>query len=88
MKLRAKMSIILCIIFALLSTGVYLLGGYVGDNVQGLHTQSFAPVKIKKVPDEEDVYVSLYPCGLADHRYSPDDNQVKLNTVKKGILLV
>ena len=67
MKLRVKMSIILCIIFALLSTGVYLLGGYVGDSVQGLHTQSFAPVKIKKVSDEEDIMVFVYPDGIYPH---------------------
>ena len=84
MKLRAKMSIILCIIFALLSTGVYLLGGYVGDNVQGLHTQSFAPVKIKKVPDEEDIMVFVYPDGIYPHGYCDEDHNVPLNSIRKG----
>lgn len=87
MKLRAKMSIMLCIIFALLSTGVYLLGGYVGDNVQGLHTQSFAPVKIKKVPDEEDIMVFVYPDGIYPHGYCDEDHNVPLNSIRKGWLV-
>lgn len=85
MRIRVRVSIIVCVVFALLSTGVYLLGGYVGDNVQGLHTQSFAPVKIKKVPDEEDIMVHVYPVvGIKPHGYESEEHWISLNSIKKG----
>ena len=87
MKLRVKVSIVLCGVFALLSSAAFFLHGYLGGGHPGISSQSFAPVKIKKVPDEEDVFVTLYPCGLAHHGYNAEDNQVKLNTVKKGWII-
>ena len=87
MKTRVKMSIVLCIVFSLLSVVVYLIGGYVGDGVHGLRSQSFAPVKIKKVPDEEDIMVFVYPDGIRAHGYIDEDHFVPLNSIRKGWLV-
>lgn len=85
MKRRVKVSIIACVVFALLSSAVFFLGGYLKSGHPGINSQSFAPVKIKKVPDEEDLMVRVYPViGIKPHGYEPEEHWVSLNSIKKG----
>ena len=86
MKRRVKVSIIVCVVFALLSSAVFFLGGYLRIGHPGINSQSFAPVKIKKVPDEEDIMVHVYPVvGMEPHGYEP--GEIPLNSIKKGWII-
>jgi len=85
MKRRVKVSIIVCVVFALLSSAVFFLGGYLRSGHPGINSQSFAPVKIKKVHDEDDIMVRVYPViGMMPHGYEPEEHWVSLNSIKKG----
>ncbi len=82
MKRRVKVSIIVCVVFALLSSAVFFLGGYLKSGHPGINSQSFAPVRIKKVHDEEDIMVKIYPIGILPHFYEAPE--IPLNSIKKG----
>ena len=86
MKTRVKITIIVCVVFALLSSAFFLLLEYLSDaGHPGINSESFAPVKIKKVPDEEDLMVHVYPViGMMPHGYEPEEHWVSLNSIKKG----
>ncbi len=84
MKTRVKMSIILCIVFALLSSLVFILLGYLGTGHAGVPSQTFVPVKIKIVPDDEDIMVCVQPTeGLHSHI----THEIPLNSIKKGWII-
>ena len=89
MKRRVKITIIVCVVFALLSSAFFLLLGYLSDGGHpGINSESFAPVKIKKVPDEEDIMVHVYPViGMMPHGYEPEEHWVSLNSIKKGWII-
>ncbi len=86
MKLRVKITIIVCVVFALLSSTFFLLFGYLSDDGHpGINSESFAPAKIKKVPDEEDIMVCVYPVvGIKPHGYESAEHWISLNSIKKG----
>ena len=86
MKLRVKMSIIFCIVFALLSSAAFFLHRYLGVSHHGIDSQSFAPVWIKKVHDEDDIMVHVHPIiGMEPHGYEP--GEIPLNSIKKGWII-
>lgn len=84
MKLRVKMSIIFCIVFALLSSLVFILLGYLGTGHAGIPTQTFVPVKIKTVPEDEDVLLCVQP---TEGTHSDKTYMVPLNSIKKGWII-
>ena len=85
MKRRVRVSIIVCIVFALLSSSAFFLYGYLGGGHPGISSQSFAPVRIKKVHDEEDISVKIYPVGILPHGY--EAGEIPLNSIKKGWII-
>ena len=86
MKLRVKITIIVCVVFALLSSAVFFLGGYLKSGHPGIDSQSFAPVWIKKVHDEDDIMVHVHPIiGMEPHGY--DTGEIPLNSIKKGWII-
>lgn len=85
MKRRVIVSIIVCVVFALLSSALFVLGGYLQSGHPGISSESFAPVKIRKDHDEDDIMVRVYPViGIAPHGYEPEEHWVSLNSIKKG----
>ena len=84
MKLRVKMSIIFCIVFALLSSFVFILLGYLGTGHGGIPTQTFVPVKIKTVQEDEDILLCVQP---TEGTHSDKTYMVPLNSIKKGWII-
>ncbi len=83
MRARKVVSIVFCSIFLFLSVSVYLLIGYVNKGVHpGLDVNSFAPAKVKKVSEDEDIVVTVYPSGGLTHRDSIFE--ANLNDIAKG----
>ena len=83
MRARKVVSIVFCSIFLFLSVSVYLLIGYVNKGVHpGLDVNSFAPAKVKKVSEDEDIVVTVYPSGGLAHRDSIFE--ANLNDIAKG----
>lgn len=83
MRARKVFSIVFCSIFLFLSVSVYLLIGYVNKGVHpGLDVNSFAPAKVKKVSEDEDIIVTVYPSGGLTHRDSIFE--ANLNDIAKG----
>ena len=87
MKARKIASIVLCAIFFVLSVGIFLLGGYLGTgNHPGVNSNAFAPASVKKVADEKDITVRVYPTGsITPHGYDYDHPiYVNLNDIDEG----
>ena len=87
MKLRTRVSIIICVVFLLLSSSLFAFAGYISSGGHpGLNTNSFAPAVIKKVPDEKDITVKVFPTGGPKmHGFDYENGyEVKLNCIRKG----
>ena len=86
MKIRVRVSIIVCVVFALLSSAAFFLHRYLGVSHHGLDSQSFAPVWIKKVHDEDDIMVHVHPIIVMEpHGY--ETGEIPLNSIKKGWII-
>lgn len=86
MKRRVKVSIIVSVVFVLLSSAAFFLHRYLGVSHHGIDSQSFAPVRIKKVHDEDDIMVYVHPLiGMEPHGYEP--GKIPLNSIKKGWII-
>ena len=90
MKARKIVSVILCVVFLLITLLLALLVNYLGTGGHpGLNTESFAPVKVIKVSDKNDITVTVYPTGgILPHGVERDTClEVNLNCIKKGWLV-
>lgn len=85
MKVRKTFSIILCMVFVVISSFAYFGLNYLSSNSpRGINTSSFAPAKVKKA--DEDILVKVYPTG-GIMRHEPkfyEYCEVNLNCIKKG----
>ena len=86
MKRRVTVSIVLCVIVLVMTSAGYALHGYLNTgNHSGLSTLSFAPAAVKKVSDEKDIAVRVYPTGeIMPHNDEEDIHEVRLNNIKRG----
>ena len=86
MKRRVTVSIVLCVIVLVMTSAGYALHGYLNTgNHPGLSTLSFAPAAVKKVSDEKDITVRVYPTGeIMPHNDEEDIHEVRLNNIKRG----
>ena len=87
MKARKITSIVLCVIFFVLSVGIFLLGGYLSSGGHhGVNSNTFAPASVKKVSEEKDITVCVYPTGsIPPHGYDRDHPiYVNLNDIDEG----
>ena len=87
MKVRKTVSIILCVIFLLVSSLYFVTTEYLDNNYYpGLNTASFAPAKVIKANNEKDITVKVYPTGgISSHE--PDSkkaHEISLNRINKG----
>ncbi len=88
MSTRKKVSVILCVVFVLAYTLFTLLVNYLSSAYHpGIKSESFAPAKVIKVSDEEDILVTVYPSGIMPHNRSNLFREVNLNRIKKGWLI-
>ena len=90
MRTLKIVSVILCAVFLIFSLLITSLVNYLGTGGHpGLNTGSFAPAKIKKVSDEEDITVTVYPAaGTLSHVDARDIcREINLNCIKKGWLV-
>lgn len=83
MKPRVIVSMIICGIFLLLSVSVYWLAGYLKKGTHpGFNSNSFAPAKVRKISEDEDIVVNVYPSGgLTQHSGMVEAD---LNDIDKG----
>ena len=67
MNIRIKVSIIICVIFLILSSAITAFNYYINVRLPGVSSKSFAPVTVNKVPEDEDIVVQVYQTGIARH---------------------
>lgn len=87
MKARKIVSVVLCVVFLIITLLFVALVNYLSTGGHpGIDSASFAPVKVIKVADEEDILVNVYPTGgILPHGTEPGTHlEVDLNCIKKG----
>lgn len=90
MKPRVIVSIILCGVIVLVTSGFTALINYISvGGHPGTPGESFAPVNVMHVSDEEDVIVNVYPTGgMLPHGYDKEaEHVIPLNSIRKGWLV-
>ena len=88
MNIRIKVSIIICVIFLILSSAITAFNYYINVRLPGVSSKSFAPVTVNKVPEDEDIVVQVYQTGIARHNDQSEysNSEIALNQVDKGWL--
>ncbi len=85
MSNRIKVSIIICVVFLILSSAITAFNHYIEVRLPGVSSKSFAPVAVNKVPDDEDIVVQVYHTGIAEHS-NHSNPEIALNHIDKGWL--
>ena len=89
MKHRTKVSIVICVVFLIVSSLIFAAYKYISSyNHPGVKTVSFAPAKVVKVNEDDDIVVKVYPAvGVRPHGLNENYREVSLNQIKKGWLI-
>ena len=89
MKRRKKISIVICIVFLVISLLVWNFIRLVYTSGHpGINSQSFAPAKVLSVPDEQDISVNVFPAiDMMIHGYPEEMHEINLNSIRKGWLV-
>ena len=91
MSTRKKASVILCVVFVILTSLLAALANYISTGGHpGINSASFAPAEVINVSDEEDILVTVYPTGgMLPHGTDRDIClEVPLNSINKGWIVV
>ena len=91
MNIRIKVSIIICVIFLILSSAITAFNYYINVRLPGVSSKSFAPVTVNKVPDDEDIVVQVYQTGIPRHNDQSNQSdysnpEIALNQIDSGWL--
>ena len=88
MNIRIKVSIIICVIFLILSSAITAFNYYINVRLPGVSSKSFAPVTVNKVPEDEDIVVQVYQTGIARHNDQSEysNPEIALNQIDSGWL--
>ena len=89
MRNRVKVSIVICVVFLILSSAITAISHYINNgSLPGVSSKSFAPVTVNKVPEDEDVVVQVYQTGIARHNDQSEysNPEIALNQVDRGWL--
>ncbi len=77
-----NISVVLCIVFVLLSSGLCYIGNYLDKAQPSMHGKTFVPVKVRKVSPENDVTVTAHKVTLS---HAPENTvEMKLNDISKA----
>ena len=91
MNIRIKVSIIICVIFLILSSAITAFNYYINVRLPGVSSKSFAPVTVNKVPEDEDIVVQVYQTGIPRHNDQSNQSdysnpEIALNQIDSGWL--
>ncbi len=92
MSRRIKVSIVICVVFLILSSAITAVSHYINNgSLPGVSSKSFAPVTVNKVPDDEDIVVQVYQTGIPRHNDQSNQSEysnpeIALNQIDSGWL--
>ena len=77
-----NISVALCIVFVLFSSGFCYIGNYLDKAQPSMHGKMFVPVNVRKVSPENDVTVTAHKVTLS---HAPENTaEMKLNEISKA----